>query len=41
MKGYSIVTSDELKDKTLVEWIAMTSQFVGPMPPKKPAAKKK
>jgi TfoX/Sxy family transcriptional regulator of competence genes len=34
MKGFVIVTADELDDAALKGWLAMATRFVGPMPPK-------
>lgn len=41
MKGFIIVAPEELDEKAIEGWIAMASRFVGPMPPKAAAAKKK
>lgn len=41
MKGFIMVAPEELGEKAVEGWVAMASRFVRPMPPKKPAAKKK
>ena len=35
LKGYVIVSADDVDDDALKSWLAMASSFVGPMPPKK------
>lgn len=34
MKGFIIVSADELSDDALRDWISMAMAYVGPMPPK-------
>lgn len=34
MKGFIIVSPDELRDDALRDWISMAMAYVGPMPPK-------
>ena len=34
MKGFIIVSPDELSDDALRDWISMAMAYVGPMPPK-------
>lgn len=40
MKGFVVVSSDFLDDAALRDWVATATAFVGPMPPRKPGAKK-